>query len=187
MLLHGEHVSNPRASPCSVKRSTDLRESESWRFSHINDRSKRRGDDDSLDRRRTPLDGFQEPNSPIDSRIKQILLNIRGIEMERTRSVHDCFKRGVGNNSLVERYTRSSSTSTNPLLSFRAENSWSPLHTIQLRNILHNHKIKSVFRRARVRVSDLLSLGLGAHGGYDRVAAFEERVEDMCGDEAASA
>lgn len=61
------------------------------------------------------------------------------------------------------------------------------VRTTRLRNILHNHKIQLLLGQPRVRFSNLLCFGLGANGRHDRVAAFEERVEDVCGDEAASA
>ena len=53
-----------------------------------------------------------------------------------------------------------------------------------LRNILDDAEIQLGLGRVRVRISDLLRLRLRAHGGHDGVAAFEEDIEDVGGDEA---
>lgn len=53
-----------------------------------------------------------------------------------------------------------------------------------LRNILDDAEIQLGLWRVRVCISDLLRLLLGAHGGDDGVAALEEDVEDVGGDEA---
>ena len=118
--------------------------------------------------------------------IEQILLNIRHFKMERAGRMYDCFKWRIGDDGVVERYRSQS----RPNISIELHMYFlAPvkLHTIQLRDIFHNHEIKLLLRKPRVRISDLLRLLQRAHSGHNRVAALEERVEDMCGDEATAA
>lgn len=106
----------------------------------VDDGSKGRSNDDLLHRRSALFDGLQNASCANDSRVKQLLLDVGHVEVERACGVDDSLKWRIGLDCLIK--------------------------SAFLRNILDNGEIKLVLAIAWVSFLDLVGLVLAA-GGRD--------------------
>lgn len=107
----------------------------------IQNSSERRSNDNLLDTGSALLDRLQNASRTNDGGVKQLLLDIGYVEVERARGVNDSFKWRIRLDSLVE--------------------------STLLRNVFHDREIKLVLAIAWVSFLDLIGLFLAADGGDD--------------------
>ena len=107
------------------------------------------------------LNRLKNTRRPYYCRVKEILLGIRCIKVERRCGVDDEFEGWLGLNCFIEC-------------------TW-------LGNVLDDHEIELVLRYIWMGVEYFLALLGRANRGNDGVAAFEEHVKDMCSDKTAAA
>lgn len=108
----------------------------------VDNASERGSDYYSLDRRRVRLDCLQAAQSALNSRVKQLLLNVLGLEMKWRSGVKYSLKWWIRDNSLVE--------------------------SARLCNVLDNGEAKSVTSFC-VCLLDLVCFCLTTNSGDDRV------------------